>query len=97
MNTGQSVVEHNQRGINKLFDRLMRRFMLHDKAKDADLDYLCKLASAMGYMAQTSASLNKNLYLEKDIRDIKAQLNRIPPEIWAEIRSPVVLEINNDR
>ena len=64
--------------------------MLSDR--DADVDMMIKLAGSIGYMQQCQTSLQKNLYLEKHIKEINNKLNRIPPEYLQELMSPKILE-----
>jgi len=92
---GKSSIEHFSDTNVNLHDELVKRFFITAKegAKrdvvtkegietiDVTLDALSKLTSSIGYLQQTQATLNKNIYVEKDIKEINQKLDRIPPEI----------------
>ena len=103
MRKTESKIEHFSRTNAVLHDKLVKEFMNTTKSRiyitsregnqtDITVDTLCKLASSIGYMQQTQAALNKNIYVEKDIKDINTRLDRIPPEILQQALSPMVLE-----
>lgn len=96
MAQGRTDTEHIAISIKSIFDVLLKRFFIADKAK-SDTAELGKITSQIGYMAQVHASIRKNLYVEKEIKDLRDIVERIPPEVLAEVTSPLALETNANR
>jgi len=103
MRKTESVVDHYSRSNVKLHDKLMKEFMVTTKQRitvtsregnetDMTVDTLCKLASSIGFIQQCQTVLQKNLYIEKHIKEINTKLDRIPPEVLQSMMSPKVLE-----
>lgn len=103
MRKTQGAIDHLSRTNILLHDHLVKEFMKTTKnrifitsregnATDITIDTLCKLASSIGFMQQTQAALQKNLYTEKDIKDINRRLDRIPPELLQSHLDLTVLE-----
>jgi len=93
MAQGRTDTEHIAIAIKSVFDVLLKRFFLADK-NNADMTELSKITSQIGYMAQTHTGIRKNLYVEKEINDLRDIVMRIPPEVLAEVTSPLALETN---
>jgi len=85
--------DHMERSINNVFDILMKRFNKEDK-EGLHIDDLAKISSQIGYMAQVKTGMEKNIAIQKEIKDIKSYLKRIPPEMLAELNQPATLEAN---
>ena len=103
MRKTESAIQAFSRANVVLHDSLVKEFMKTTKQRiyitsregnstDITVDTLCKLASSIGYMQQTQAALNKNIYVEHDIKEINRRLDRIPPEILQQHLSPENLE-----
>jgi hypothetical protein len=103
MRKTESNIEHLTRTNMVLHDHLVKEFMRTTKSRifvtsregnatDITTDTLCKLASSIGYMQQTQAALQKNIYTEKDIKAINTRLDRIPPELLQSITDVTILE-----
>jgi hypothetical protein len=92
---GKSSIQHFSDTNVNLHDILVQKFFITAKEGaqrqvvtkegietiDVTLDVLAKLTSSIGYLQQTQATLNKNIYVEKDIKEFNDKLDRIPPEI----------------
>jgi len=103
MRRTESEIEHLSRTNMVLHDELTKEFMITTKKRvyitsregnstDITVDTLCKLASSIGYMQQTQAALQKNIYTERDIKAINTRLDRIPPEMLQSYMNPALLE-----
>jgi len=92
MTVGESDTEHLAESIKGVFDTLLEKFHVLEQDEKAKLSDLAKLTSAIGYMAQVHAGLRKNLYVEKEIKEIRELVDKIPAEVIAKIHSPQVLE-----
>jgi hypothetical protein len=79
MRKSESINEHYE-GVNvAIHDTLAKRFFMADK--DNDMESMLKITAQLGYIQQIHLGLNKNLLVEKEIKNINKRLNRIPPEI----------------
>lgn len=74
-----SVNQHYEETNQAIHDTLAKRFFLADKA--GDIDTMLKITAQLGYIQQIHLGLNKNLLVEKEIKNINKRLDRIPPEI----------------
>jgi len=92
MTVGESDTEHLAESIKGLFDTLLEKFNILEQDPDAKISDLAKLTSAIGYMAQVHSGLRKNLYIEKEIKEIREIVDKIPAEVIAKIHSPQALE-----
>ena len=103
MAVGESTIEHMGKSNELLHDNLMREIMLTFKNRvfvtsregnvtDVTVDKLCNLTKAVGYMQQCQAALQKNIYSERDIKEINRRLDRIPPEILQQALTPLILD-----
>lgn len=73
-------------------NRVTRLTPIHNQdpiETDITIDILTKLTSSIGYLQQTEATLNKNIYTEKDIAIINRRLDRIPPEVLQQADNPI--------
>lgn len=73
-------------GNVQVHERLLKRFIAFDVANEKDvtptiMDYLIKLAGAIGYSQQVHAGLVKTYQHEKRLKDIESKLAKLPPEI----------------
>ena len=105
---GKTHIEHYSDSNVKMHDILVEEFMLAHKNRlkktiygkdgsvlgeeDITLEILQKLTSSIGYLQQTEASLTKNIYTEKDIKNINRRLDRIPPEVLQSYMNPTLLD-----
>ena len=93
MKKTESVIEHYSKTNVQVHDILMGRFMIESKmGEDVDDNKLMKLASSIGFIQQTQASIQKNIYSENDIKEINRRLDRIPPEILQQALTPLILD-----
>lgn len=80
-------------GNVQVHERLLKRFLAYDKenAEDispATMNYLIKLASAIGYSQQVHAGLVKSYQHEKRLVDIEKKFANLPPEMLAKLLNP---------
>ncbi len=78
-------------GVIQIFERMHKRFIEYEKQDDKSentLDYLTKLASSVGYMAQVHSGLAKAYQHEKRLADIEKKLEKIPPELLKDFLKP---------
>jgi hypothetical protein len=103
MAIGESTIEHMGKSNRMLHDNLIKEFMVTLKKRvyvtsregnvtDMTVDTLCNLTKSIGYMQQTQAALQKNVYTEREIKAINTRLDRIPPELLQKFTNPTVLE-----
>lgn len=103
MRKTENSIDHYSGANVQIHDALVKEFMITTKKRvfvtsregnvtDITVKTLCDLASSIGYMQQTQAALQKNIYTERDIKAINTRLDRIPPEILQAHMSPTVLE-----
>ena len=77
-------------GVTQIFERLHKRFIEYEKDSDQskeNLDYLAKLSSSIGYMAQVHAGLAKAYDHEKRLAEIEKKLEskseeEEKPAVW---------------
>ena len=82
------ATEKMYEGVIEIFDRLHKRFIKYEKDNDdssVTLDYLTKLGSSIGYMAQVHSGLAKAYQHEKRLADIEKKLDKIPPELLKDV------------
>ena len=77
-------------GNVQIHERLLKRFIAFDKANEKDvspviMDYLIKLAGAIGYSQQVHAGLVKAYQHEKRLIDIEKKLANLPPDVLAKL------------
>lgn len=89
-NPEKSETEKVYEGNVQIHERLLKRFIAFDVAHEKDvspatLDYLIKLAGAIGYSQQVHAGLIKAYQHEKRLKDIENKLAKLPPEILAKL------------
>jgi len=86
LSTSETETEKVYKGNVEIHQRLLSRFLTYDddnkdKKDTQTMDYLIKLAGAIGYSQQVHAGLVKAYQHEKRLADIEKKLADLPPEI----------------
>lgn len=71
-------MDHSSDVVLNVFDKLTKRFMKYESNNDdspVTIDYIIKLASALGYMAQVNGSIHKGFKQEKRIKALESKMN----------------------